>query len=124
MYKYTQVYRFRILASHLFSSLFISVVLYPSVRTKGFEQGGLILLECLLAGEISESEDISWNFNGGMLSNSKKYTIALSKDVVCPYGTCDQSQLQIHQAVESDTGTYTCHYRDLSAEITVVNPSK
>ena len=115
---------FTTIASHLFSSLFLSVVLYPSVRTKGFVEGGLILFECLLAGESSESEDILWSFNGEILSNSNKYTIALSKDVVCPYGTCDQSQLQISDAVESDTGTYRCHYRDLSAEITVMNLSK
>ena len=101
-----------------------SVVLYSSVRTKGFVEGGLILFECLLAGESSESEDILWSFNEQFLSNSNKYTIALSKDVVCPYGTCDQSQLQIHQAVESDTGTYMCYYRDFSAEITVMNLSK
>ena len=97
------------------------MVLYPSKEKVGFEKDDLILLECLLAGESSESEDILWSFNGQSLSNSNKYTVALSKDVVCPYGTCDQSQLQISDALERDTGTYKCHYRDLSANITVMN---
>ena len=101
-----------------------SVVLYPSIETIGFEEGDLILFECLLAGENSGSEKISWNFNGEMLSNSDKHTVALSEDVMCPYGTCDQSQLQIRSAMESDSGIYTCHYRDLSVNITVMNLSK
>ena len=100
------------------------MVLFTNEKTVCFEEGDLILFECLLAGENSGSEKISWNFNGEMLSNSDKHTIALSEDVVCPYGTCDQSQLQIRSAMESDTGAYTCHYRDLSAEITVMNLSK
>ena len=104
--------------------LSLSVVLYPRERIISFEEGNFILLECLLADENSGSEKISWSFNGQSLSNSDKHTIALSEDVVCPYGTCDQSQLQIRNAMDSDTGTYTCHYRNLSAEIIVMNSSK
>ena len=100
------------------------MVLYPRERIISFEENDHIFLECLLAGENSGSERISWNFNGEMLSNSDKHTIALSEDAVCPYGTCDQSLLQIRNAMDSDIGTYTCHYRNLSAEITVMNSSK
>ena len=100
------------------------MVLFTNKITVGFEEGDLILLECLLAGENSGSERILWNFDGERLSNSGKHTIALSEDVVCPYGTCDQSLLQIRNAMDSDTGTYTCHYRDLSAAITVMNLSE
>ena len=75
-----------------------------------FEDNDFVLLECILAGEISGTEEIGWNFNGQMLSNSEKHNILGSNNVVCAYGTCQQSQLQIQQASDNDAGTYTCSY--------------
>ena len=100
------------------------MVLYPRIKIVSFQENDLILLECTLAGDISGTEDIEWVFNGQILRNSDKYTILESDNIMCPYGTCHQSQLQIRQAMDNDAGTYTCQYEDLEDVITVINPSK
>ena len=96
------------------------VVLYPNMRIVSLE-GSLVLLECILAGEISGAENIQWSFNEQTLMNSGKYTIFASNNIVCIYGTCHQSQLQIRQANFNDIGTYKCSYADLLGEITVMS---
>ena len=83
------------------------MVLYPREKTLSFKDNDFVLLECILAGETGE---IRWFFNGQILSNSGRYNILESDNIVCDYGTCHQSQLQIRQASDSDAGTYTCSY--------------
>ena len=90
------------------------MALYPSKRTVTFKENNFVLLECILAGEISGTEKIWWFFNGQILSNSGRYIILESNNIVCAYGTCHQSQLQIRQTVEADAGIYTCQYAGLS----------
>ena len=94
-------------------------MLYPTIKTVSFQDGDLVLLACILAGEISGNKNIQWFFNGQMLSNTAKYTIALSSDILCAYGTCQQSQLQIRQADANDAGKYTCSYENLSQQIII-----
>ena len=94
------------------------MVLYPTLKTVSFEDGDLVLLGCILAGEISGNKNIQWFFNG-QLRNTAKYTIALSSDILCAYGTCQWSQLQIRQADANDAGTYTCSYENLSEQIII-----
>ena len=86
------------------------MVLYPREKTVSFKDNDFVLLECILAGEISGTEEIQWIFNGQVLSNSGRRNILESNNIVCRYGTCHQSQLQIRQASDSDAGTYTCSY--------------
>ena len=93
---------------HQYSS---SVDLYPSKRTVTFKENDFVLLECILAGEISETERINWIFNGQMITTPGRHNIFESNNIVCAYGTCHQSQLQIRPA---DAGNYTCQYAGLS----------
>ena len=80
------------------------------------------MLECILAGEVSSEENIKWSFNGRALGEGSedKYSIFINTDV-CPYGTCQRSQLQINPASANDVGTYTCSFSDLLEDITVMN---
>ena len=96
---------------HQYSS---SVALYPNKRTVIFEEKDFVLLECILAGEISWTEEIRWFFNGQIISNSGKYSVLELNNIVCAYGTCHQSQLLITQAGQADAGIYTCLYPGLS----------
>ena len=96
------------------------VMLYSNMKTVLYEENDLIILECILIGEVIGTEDIEWFFNGEILRNSRKYTILELDNIVCSYGICYQSQLQIRQADDTDAGTYTCSYSTLSEEIVVV----
>ena len=90
------------------------MALYPNKRTVIFEENDFVLLECILAGEISGTEKINWIFNGQMITNSGRHNILESNNILCAYGTCHQSQLQIRQAGQADAGIYTCQYAGLS----------
>ena len=90
------------------------MVLYPRERTVVFKENDFVLLECILAGEVSWTEEIRWFFNGQIISNSGKYSVLESINILCAYGTCHQSQLQIRQAGQADAGIYTCQYAGLS----------
>ena len=98
-----------------------SVVLYPAKRSVSIDST-LVLLECILAGEVSTGEEIMWSFNGRALGGGSedKYSIFIVTENVCPYGTCQRSQLQINPANANDVGTYTCSFSDLSEDITVI----
>ena len=97
------------------------MVLYPAKRSVSIDST-LVLLECILAGEVSTGEQIMWSFNGRALGGGSedKYSIFIATDV-CPYGTCQRSQLQINPVNANDVGTYTCSFSDLSEDIIVMN---
>ena len=97
------------------------MLLFQSKKTVTLFEDSDVLLECLLAGDISETADIQWFFNGQRLHDSDKYTTPPSENVVCFYCLCLQSQLQIKQANSSDIGTYTCSYKNLAKEIAVLS---
>ena len=96
-------------------------MLYPNTKTVLYEENDLIILECILTGEVIGTEDIEWFFKGQILRNSMKYTISVSDNIICSYGKCHQSILQIRQADSTDAGTYTCSYSTLSEEILVTS---
>ena len=100
------------------------MVLDPSQAEVSFDDNELVLLKCILAGDKSETEKIQWMFDGQTLSNSEKYLILESDDIMCDYGTCHQSQLQIKQASYNDAGMYTCSYAGRSAEIILMNRTR
>ena len=97
-------------------------MLYPAKRSVSIDTP-VVLLECILAGEVSSEENIKWSFNGRALGGGSedKYSIFIITENVCPYGTCQRSQLQIDPASANDVGTYTCSFSDLSEDITVMN---
>ena len=100
------------------------MVLYPAKRSVSIDST-VVLLECILAGEVSTGEEIKWSFNGRVLGGDSedKYSIFIITENVCPYGTCQRSQLQINPASANDVGTYTCSFSDLSEDITVTSKS-
>ena len=108
----------------IFMPLSLSVVLYPSKTEVSFNDNELVLLECILAGDKSETEKIQWMFDGQILSNSGKYLILESDNIICDYGTCHRSLLQIRQASDNDAGMYTCSYAGHSDVITLMNSCK